>query len=441
MSSQDTEVTDSQNVTGSHSFPVFHKTESSNVDASDDIDEYFAGYAEINVHEVMLRDWPRMAAYRRFFEENQYLIKDKIVMDVGAGTGILSLFAASVGAKKVYAVEGSRTSILCKEIVNQNGFGDVIEVIHSRVENLQLLGVKVDIMVSEWMGFYLLHESMLDSLIIARDKFLAKDGLMVPTKAQLYLAPVNLEAYLAEKFEFWTNVCGFDFTAVIPRLRQKFVQEPLTLALDQHQVVASPQIIAEFHLKTVKLADVQVIKQKLTFNLQMPTKVHGFALWFDVDFKVYNAPDSKTGKKAGGDKWTVIPPTILSTSPAAPVTHWKQTVIMLPRTLSIDAGDSFSCCVVMAQAPMNKRHYNITLEMVEDFTCEIDDDVCADFDEEEHPTPCDCGRAKCRLIKALMEKYDQEQDALEMKANVVSIHAEVNSANVVGEEIVDDECF
>jgi predicted RNA methylase len=63
-------------------------------------DAYFKSYGDLSVHQIMLRDQPRVLAYRRFFEENAHHIKGKTVMDVGAGTGILSLFAAGAGAKK-----------------------------------------------------------------------------------------------------------------------------------------------------------------------------------------------------------------------------------------------------------------------------------------------------------------------------------------------------
>ena len=65
----------------------------------------------------------------------------------------------------MYAIEASNMSGLCHAIVAENGLGDVIEVIHGRVEEVTLPVSSVDILVSEWMGFYLLHEAMLHSVI------------------------------------------------------------------------------------------------------------------------------------------------------------------------------------------------------------------------------------------------------------------------------------
>ena len=50
----------------------------------------------------------------------------------------------------------------------------------------------VDIIVSEWMGFYLLHESMLPSVLCARDRWLKAGGLMLPSQATIYAAPLTL---------------------------------------------------------------------------------------------------------------------------------------------------------------------------------------------------------------------------------------------------------
>ena len=62
---------------------------------------YFDSYNDIDVHELMLKDKPRTEAYMKFINENKEMFANKVVMDVGAGTGILSLFAAKAGAKKV----------------------------------------------------------------------------------------------------------------------------------------------------------------------------------------------------------------------------------------------------------------------------------------------------------------------------------------------------
>ncbi|CAN7032909.1 unnamed protein product [Brassica rapa subsp. trilocularis] len=68
--------------------------------------------------------------------QNKFLIKDKVVLDVGAGTGILYLFCAKAGASHVYAVECSQMADMAKEIVKANGFSDVITVLKGKIEEI-----------------------------------------------------------------------------------------------------------------------------------------------------------------------------------------------------------------------------------------------------------------------------------------------------------------
>jgi hypothetical protein len=51
---------------------------------------YFDSYAANDIHELMLRDTTRTVSYGRFILSNPGVFKDKLVMDVGCGTGILS---------------------------------------------------------------------------------------------------------------------------------------------------------------------------------------------------------------------------------------------------------------------------------------------------------------------------------------------------------------
>ena len=64
-------------------------------------DYYFDSYAHFGIHEEMLKDEVRTLTYRNSMYHNKHLFKNKIVLDVGCGTGILSMFAAKAGAKQV----------------------------------------------------------------------------------------------------------------------------------------------------------------------------------------------------------------------------------------------------------------------------------------------------------------------------------------------------
>lgn len=76
----------------------------------------------------MLQDEPRNEAYKQAIFQNKDFIKGKIVMDVGAGTGILSVFFAQAGAAKVFAVEASNLYKVAEEVVKENKFDNVIDV-------------------------------------------------------------------------------------------------------------------------------------------------------------------------------------------------------------------------------------------------------------------------------------------------------------------------
>ena len=68
--------------------------------------------------------------------------------------------------------------------------GHVIKVIQGVIETVEI-PEKVDIIISEWMGYFLLRESMLDSVLVARDKFLKPGGALYPSHARLYFAPIR----------------------------------------------------------------------------------------------------------------------------------------------------------------------------------------------------------------------------------------------------------
>lgn len=76
------------------------------------------------------------------------------MLDIGCGTGILSMFAAKAGASRVIGIECSNIVEYAKQIVQDNNLADVVQILKGKVEEVTLPDgiTQVDIIISEWMG-------------------------------------------------------------------------------------------------------------------------------------------------------------------------------------------------------------------------------------------------------------------------------------------------
>merc|ERR1711962_1887662 len=214
-------------------------------------DYYFDSYAHFGIHEEMLKDEVGTLTYRNSMYHNKHLFKNKIVLDVGCGTGILSMFAAKAGAKAVYGVDMSGIVEQAREIVKRNGFEDKVHLIRGKIEEIVLPVPKVDIIISEWMGYCLFYESMLDSVLFARDKWLADDGLMFPDRATLYITAIEDRQYKDDKINWWDDVYGFDMSCI----KKVALQEPLVDVVEPKQLVTGSCVVKEINLYTVQEGD------------------------------------------------------------------------------------------------------------------------------------------------------------------------------------------
>ena len=101
-------------------------------------DYYFDSYSHFGIHEEMLKDRVRTEAYMNAIYNNRHLFRNKVVLDVGCGTGILSMFAAKAGARRVVGIDCAAIIHQAREIVAANGLSDVVTLLQGRAEDVVL---------------------------------------------------------------------------------------------------------------------------------------------------------------------------------------------------------------------------------------------------------------------------------------------------------------
>ena len=218
---------------------------------------YFDGYGYSHIHKVMLTDTVRTDSYRKSILNNPTLFKDKIVLDVGCGTGILSMFAAKAGAKKVIGVDDSNIIVHARKIVSDNDLSDTITLIRGKMEDidlsphLPLSHPKIDVIVSEWMGYALLYETMLPSVISARDRYMnPKTGIMWPNKTNMHIEAVSD----VTSEEFWKNVYDFDMSSMIEMVGRERLKknEAAVEVVEANKIISNRFEFWSAELTTVK---------------------------------------------------------------------------------------------------------------------------------------------------------------------------------------------
>lgn len=286
----------------------------------------------------MLKDTTRTLGYKNAIFNNRHLFKDKVVLDVGCGTGILSMFAAKAGAKLVIGVDMSNIIEQAKVIVKTNGLEDKVVLLRGKMEEITLPVEKVDIIISEWMGYFLLYESMLDTVLYARDRYLVEGGLIFPDKATMLMAALEDGEYKEEKIEFWEDVYGFDMSCI----KEIALKEPLVDVVDDKFIVSQPVLFKEIDILTVKKEDL-AFSSEFTIKIERDDYVHALIAYFDIDFSCCHKAVT------------------FSTGPYTKPTHWKQTIFYLREALTVQKGDEIHCKLSCKPNARNPRDLDIII--------------------------------------------------------------------------------
>ena len=241
--------------------------------------------------------------------------------------GILSMFCAKAGAKQVIAVDKSDIMTKAMENIFNNGLSNTITCVKGAIEDVVLPVDKVDVIVSEWMGYFLLYEAMLPSVLYARDKYLKPDGIMAPSSATMWIAPVADPEFVSDHISYWRDVYGFDMKA----MQEGIYDEARIDVMPKTSVCGKPYPFKVLDLRTVK-------KEELSFTAKWESSLEhsidmldGFLIWFDNHFAT-EADEPVPEPETTVEEWTKKKQgnVALSTGPFTTPTHWKQGFLLLP---------------------------------------------------------------------------------------------------------------
>ncbi|NXE20488.1 ANM3 methyltransferase, partial [Ardeotis kori] len=305
---------------------------------------YFSSYGHYGIHEEMLKDKVRTESYRDFIYQNPHIFKDKVVLDVGCGTGILSLFAAKAGAKKVIGVDQSEIIYQAMDIIRLNKLGNTITLVKGRIEEVDLPVEKVDVIISEWMGYFLLFESMLDSVIYAKDKYLAEGGSVYPDVCTISLVAVGDMNKHMDKLLFWEDVYGFDMSC----MKKAVIPEAVVEVLDPNTLISTASVIKHIDCNTASIPDLE-FSSDFTLTVTTSTKCTVRIFYFLHVWSI--------------SRWTNRQCVLFSTGPQCTKTHWKQTVFLLEKPIPVEAGEALRGKITVRKNRKDPRSLFITLSV------------------------------------------------------------------------------
>jgi len=263
-------------------------------------------YAEFEVHRTMIHDHVRTEAFRRAIEA--VVRPGDTVLDVGAGSGILSVLAAKAGAGRVYSLEETSIAVLAQELADANGVGDIVRVMQGDAMEIEP-PEQVDVVVSEWLGGFGIDEGMFVPVVAARDRWLKPGGSMIPSSVTAWVALVH-DRYLGEMLEFLGDEpYGVRLSPLIDRTVNEIHYSGSYRHLTASDLRSDPAALWTTDAGVIPLERARA-PHEAEVQLRIPDHgtANALALWFSAE---------------------LAPRVSLSVGPGDPPTHWGMTTAPL----------------------------------------------------------------------------------------------------------------
>jgi len=221
--------------------------------------------------------------------------------------------------------------------------GEYFKLCKGKLEEIELPVEKFDIIVSEWMGYFLLYEGMLDTVITARDKYLAPGGTVLPNRCTLDICAVaDHERYDSYVGKFWSEVYGLKMNC----MRKPILEEASIEVIPGRVVVSDNITVLDLDLNTCSIGDTQ-FSANFDLRISQDSELTGLCGYFDIFFDL---PES---------------PVMFSTGPQSRPTHWKQTIFYLPEKMAVKKDQILNCSISSKRMKTDVRALKVSLTINE----------------------------------------------------------------------------
>jgi SAM-dependent methyltransferase len=227
----------------------------------------------VDEHRQYLADQPRLDAFRRAV--GAVVKPGDVVLDLGAGTGILGLLAAEAGAARVYSVEATSLIGLTRQIATANGLSDRYTFV-KELSTLVRLPEKVDVVMADQIGRFGFEAGVFEFFADARERLMAPEGRTIPSVVEMWAAPV-------ERPDLWANVdfwgqrpAGFEMAPA----REIAVNTGYPIHLQPEELLAPPALLlAADPGEPVR----HTWQMRSSYDVARPGTLHGVGGWFAAE--------------------------------------------------------------------------------------------------------------------------------------------------------------
>ncbi len=224
----------------------------------------------VDEHRQYLSDRTRLRVFERAIAAA--VRPGDVVIDLGAGTGILGLLACRAGAARVYAIENGGMIEVARALAHANGLADRMIFVRAHSSEAQL-PEPADVLVADLIGRMGFEAGAFEAYADVR-RWLKPGARVIPESISILAAPVQQEAAHAD-VEFWSSpVAGFRSDPALDWSRNTGYPR----AFAPSELLTDTPISATFR----PVDDCAALRINGVAGVARAGRLHGIAAWFSA---------------------------------------------------------------------------------------------------------------------------------------------------------------